>query len=467
MIPDDDDDVYMTSADFMRAITPYNPYVGGEVGTKNWKYDNKATRGNATPEEREIYKERLRAVCKDKKVTAEEANMVREAARLRVRCSSDVVCAASAVQLLELRNEFNIDSTAHIQVLRELGFTMRQFDVMLENAGGPPADAFYELIDFDGDGLLSYAEYIFFVTLLATPESKFDVAFKMFDLDRNGSITHNEFARMLDIMRRYSPTGKAVRDATLAGEKGRVKQGGQLKQFFGADRDRKLPYKEFKAYVQKLRHAVRAHEFYQWDKSRTGYLSPYEFAMFLVAYAPGHMLEGLLERAERVKDMEGKVSFDEYVAFHNFLDHLDEMETALDMVASYLPKEARGRTLSLAAPATPDEQSTGGHIVHHHNSVNQSDFRRAAHASVNAELLDDPRWHGTRHKATLGLSELQTTIIFTLFDADGDGTLSDEEFIDVMKARATRGLSDRRDLGIVDALSRARRCLGEAIAHKG
>ncbi|KAL8126094.1 hypothetical protein AgCh_013396 [Apium graveolens] len=45
---------------------------------------------------------------------------------------------------------------------------------------------FFMLFDTNNDGLISFSEYIFFVTLLSIPESSFSVAFKMFDLDNNG-----------------------------------------------------------------------------------------------------------------------------------------------------------------------------------------------------------------------------------------------------------------------------------------
>ncbi|CAK9161546.1 unnamed protein product [Ilex paraguariensis] len=44
---------------------------------------------------------------------------------------------------------------------------------------------FFMLFDTNDDGLISFKEYIFFVTLLSIPESSFSVAFKMFDLDCN------------------------------------------------------------------------------------------------------------------------------------------------------------------------------------------------------------------------------------------------------------------------------------------
>lgn len=414
-VVDDSGEVYMTSDDFMRAITPYNPYLGGEVGTKNSKYDNKARLNEATPETRAKYKALLADVLLDSKITPDEAT-----------------------RLHKLRQELSIDNNTHVSVLKELGMTMHSFEKLLEKAGGPPADPFYELIDSDGDGLLSYAEYVFFVTLLSTPDSHFDVAFRMFDIDGDGGVDHREFAKLMALIRQKSTTGAAVRDSTLAGAKGRVDQGGQLDRFFGPARDRKLSINEFRSYVVQLQGAIRAREFRAWDKSNTGYLSPFEFAMFLVSYAPAHMMEALLDRAEkRVKQMDGCVSLAEYVAFHDTLQHLDEMEVALDMVAS----------------AGSD------------HTCGAEEFSRATFAAANAAVLE--RLPNARAKLVpkRGLSDLQVKIVYTMFDANDDGSLDDKEFMDHMRERASRGLTKRRDLGVVDYLANVISCAQHALTH--
>ncbi|ESR63599.1 hypothetical protein CICLE_v10008054mg [Citrus x clementina] len=58
---------------------------------------------------------------------------------------------------------------------------------------------FFMLFDMNNDGLISFKEYIFFVTLLSIPESSFSVAFKMFDIDNNGFVFMQCFALQNDI----------------------------------------------------------------------------------------------------------------------------------------------------------------------------------------------------------------------------------------------------------------------------
>ncbi|KAL1308863.1 hypothetical protein AAHE18_17G135700 [Arachis hypogaea] len=50
------------------------------------------------------------------------------------------------------------------------------------------------LFDTNNDGVISFPEYIFFVTLLSVPESSFTVAFKMFDLNNNGQLIETKEA---------------------------------------------------------------------------------------------------------------------------------------------------------------------------------------------------------------------------------------------------------------------------------
>jgi len=54
------------------------------------------------------------------------------------------------------------------------------------------------MADTDGDGLISYPEYLFFLTLLATPPEHFAIAFQMFDTDRSGVLDLDEFQAMMD-----------------------------------------------------------------------------------------------------------------------------------------------------------------------------------------------------------------------------------------------------------------------------
>ena len=57
---------------------------------------------------------------------------------------------------------------------------------------------FFSLADTDGDGLISFSEYLFFLMLLATPEHHFAVAFRVLDADQSGYVDMREFMQIVE-----------------------------------------------------------------------------------------------------------------------------------------------------------------------------------------------------------------------------------------------------------------------------
>lgn len=78
------------------------------------------------------------------------------------------------------------------------------------------ANSIFKLIDANGDGLLSFQEYIFFVTILSLPEHLFRIAFDMFDRDASGKIDRSEFLQMMQAMMSKSPQASQVRAGAVS-----------------------------------------------------------------------------------------------------------------------------------------------------------------------------------------------------------------------------------------------------------
>ena len=78
------------------------------------------------------------------------------------------------------------------------------------------AKRLFQLVDLDGDGLISYHEYIFFMTMLSLPPSRFKVAFEMFDLDSSGSLDQKEFSAMIEVLKSKSAMGQSSRSDVVA-----------------------------------------------------------------------------------------------------------------------------------------------------------------------------------------------------------------------------------------------------------
>ncbi|CAM0945274.1 unnamed protein product [Alopecurus aequalis] len=159
-----------------------------------------------------------------------------------------------------------------------------------------PSD-FFMLFDTNGDGLISFSEYIFFVTLLSIPESSFSVAFKMFDLDHSGEIDKEEFKKVMTLMRSYNRQGAAHRDGLRIGLK-----------------------------------IVRL-EFSHYDTKSSKTISAKDFALSMVASADMNHINKLLDRVDDfdespdVKDL--RITFEEFKAFADLRRRLEPFAMAI------------------------------------------------------------------------------------------------------------------------------------------
>ncbi|XP_028783346.1 calcium uptake protein, mitochondrial-like, partial [Neltuma alba] len=127
-----------------------------------------------------------------------------------------------------------------------------------------PPSQFFMLFDTNNDGLISFPEYIFFVTLLSIPESGFQVAFKMFDLDNNGHIDKQEFNKVMTLMRSQHRQG----DVTV------VEDGGLFQYFFGKDGKDCLNIEKFGQFLRDLHDEILRLEFSHYDYNERGAFQP-------------------------------------------------------------------------------------------------------------------------------------------------------------------------------------------------
>ncbi|TMW56996.1 hypothetical protein Poli38472_002921 [Pythium oligandrum] len=145
-------------------------------------------------------------------------------------------------------------------------------------------------------------------------------------------------------------------------------------------------------------------------------LSPREFGMFLVSHADQKDMEMWVARVDRLRDMKGHITEEEFMNFMTFLDHLDEFKVAIDLVM-----QAKG--------------------------LNKGQFRRAVRAALRGQ------------KGDAFITPLQVDILFILFDVDGDGHLTAKEFLDIMQKRKDGGFNERRDTGAFEFLVRVKECI--------
>ena len=203
---------------------------------------------------------------------------------------------------------------------------------------------FIKLADTDGDGLISFDEYIFFITLLEMPASQFRIAFRMFDLDGNGTVDREEFESVMDVMQKRSVVASQSRSSS-------DEESGLVAYFF-PKKNTKLTVERFLAVLDDLQTDVLHHVFDQLDKGKKGKISARVFAKQLLSAVKVRKQAAYAPNLETMDDSKlGQVSFNEYKEFKRVLDHLGDLETALSLIV------ARG------TPFSPDDLKRAGKVV--------------------------------------------------------------------------------------------------------
>ncbi|WKY00161.1 hypothetical protein Q1695_014765 [Nippostrongylus brasiliensis] len=255
----------------------------------------------------------------------------------------------------------------------------------------------------DQNGLISYSEYIFLLTLITKSKSAFKIAFLMFDNDDNEEIDKDEFLLISKMF--------AARSAQLYGtclvpkseEEVKKQDTTLLLHLFGVRGNGKLSFEQFRHFYQNLQEEIMEIEFHEFARGKST-ISPMDFARLIlrqVMYTIVHK-DDYHKYINRVKDRtspEDKgVTLCQWAGFSLFLNNLEEFSTAVRLYAN------------ADMPVSPPE------------------FARAVETTTGHPL--DP---------------YVVSLIYRIFDANNDQTLSYPEFLAVMNDRLHRGLKGALD----------------------
>ncbi|KAJ8550237.1 hypothetical protein K7X08_035723 [Anisodus acutangulus] len=270
---------------------------------------------------------------------------------------------------------------------------------------------FFMLFDTNNDGLISFPEYIFFVTLLSIPESSFSKAFQMFDLDNDGGVDKEEFKRMMELMRTANRQGSQHRNGMRFGLKvtGLVEEGGLLEYFFGKDGNGRLEQEKFVQFLRDLHDEISRLEFAHYDYKSQGSISAKDFALSMVASADISHINKFLDRVEDLDDetqlRDVRITFKEFISL------------------AQLRKE----------------------LVSFSQSI-------LSYGKVNGLLSKQELKGAANQVCSISLTDNVVDLIFFMFDLDCDGTLSSDEFLRVLQ-RIEPESSQQKESGFVGFFS--------------
>ncbi|CAG5027394.1 unnamed protein product [Parnassius apollo] len=261
---------------------------------------------------------------------------------------------------------------------------------------------FYKL---GSSGLITFSDYIFLLTVLSTSRRHFEIAFRMFDLNGDGDVDCEEFEKVAALIRQQSSIGSRHRDHANTGNTFKGINSALTTYFFGPKLNEKLTIEKFLDFQQQLQKEILSLEFQRKQPDENGRITEADFAELLLAYAgyPAKKKARMLKRVKKMfRDHGVGITKDDYLKFFHLLNNINDVDTAL--------------TFYHIAGASID-QPTLRHVA-----------RTVAHVDLHPHVIN---------------------VVFTIFDENMDGQLSNREFVAVMKNRLLRGLEKPKDTGFV------------------
>ncbi|XP_061097815.1 calcium uptake protein 2, mitochondrial isoform X1 [Conger conger] len=289
----------------------------------------------------------------------------------------------------------NVDRKLEQKVLNK-----QEVDEMLDIAS--KAEAGKNLFRSFGDnGLISYTEYLFLLTILTKPHTGFQIAFKMLDVDGNEHVERKEFLKLKNIIgKRKEKVQKESAHKRFSDDDSDDVNTTLQAFFFGKMGKYKLQYKEFCRFMEDLQAEVQEMEFLQFSKGMDT-MRREDFAEWLLYYTNAEDNEAYWENMRKRIPAGQSISFQEFKSFCLFTNNLEDFAFSVKMIS-----EAN-------------------------RPIGMAEFKRAVKIATGNEL-----------------SENVLDTVFKIFDLDGDNRLSHKEFIGVMNDRILRGLKVQHQHGI-------------------
>lgn len=359
------------------------------------------------------YENRIRAYSTPDKV-------FRYFATLKVPNSTDPQAGSTTYEILMTPEDFVRSITPGVLQPEHLGLDkFRLFDPSRQVVRQQlPEDSVFR--EFGGSGLISFTDYVFLLTVLSTSPRHFALAFRMFDLNGDGELDASEFAQVGTLIRSQTSVGARHRNHGNTGSTLRRSHpaSGLAQFFFGPQLDQKLRVDRFLEFQARLQRDILRLEFKRRQPDDKERISELAFADMLLQHS-GLNDKQRAKIRKRVKaayprgDEEASkgLSFHDVDAFFRLLNNIEDVDTALS-------------------------------------------FYNMAGAAVDPPTLR----HVALTVAKVELSAHLINVVFTIFDENQDGELSNKEFVSVMKRRLMRGLEKPKDTGIVRLFSAVYKC---------
>jgi solute carrier family 25 aspartate/glutamate transporter 12/13 len=202
----------------------------------------------------------------------------------------------------------------------------------------------FHVADRRATGRVSLNDWSVFENLLSKPDAEYEIAFRLFDVDRTGSVKYEDFRRLYELNK-----GEASIPFDWDSEWAKLYIGSRKKRH-------DLSYNQFSQMLRGLQGERVRQAFQIFDKDTDGYIDPEEFARIITETSKHKLSDHLLDNLHTLCNVVNgsKISYAHVRAFQNMIKEMDLVEMIIRQAITKSPdgKITRTEFLNEAARTT-------------------------------------------------------------------------------------------------------------------
>ncbi len=241
----------------------------------------------------------------------------------------------------------------------------------------------FRVADRKGLGKVSLSDWGYFENILAKPDAEYEIAFRLFDVDRLGTVKYDDFRKLYELNK--GPTSIPFNwDCERA------------KLYIGDKRKRHdMDYQQFSQMLRGLQGERIRQAFLLFDRDGDGFIEPEDFERIILETSKHKLSDHLLENLHTLSNISqgSKISYANVRAFQNMIKEMDLVELIIRRACAksadgkitrneFLNQAARITRFSLFTPMEAD-------ILFHFASLDEPSGRLGLRDF--AKVLD-PSW---------------------------------------------------------------------------
>ncbi|KAI0532675.1 mitochondrial carrier domain-containing protein [Xylaria digitata] len=241
----------------------------------------------------------------------------------------------------------------------------------------------FRVADRSGSGQVTLGDWAAFLNLLNKSDAEYEIAFRLFDVDRTGTVQYEDFRRLYELNK-----GEGSIPFDWDCEWAKLYIGDKSKRH-------NLSYPEFSQMLRGLQGERIRQAFQRFDNNKDGYIEPEQFAKIIIETAKHKLSDHLLENLSTLCNIStsSKISYANVRAFQNMIKEMDLVELIIRKAISqssdgkitrneFLNEAAKITRFSLFTPMEAD-------ILFHFASLDEPSGRLGLQDF--AKVLD-PQW---------------------------------------------------------------------------